>query len=138
MKSLTNYYYCYYYYYYFFYLGFLSRTFTIHRTVGEGGGHLFNSSPSLPLASQTISRAITGESSPLNISCSQTRTGNLWFSSASRKPMKILTDFQVCIGVPLITKHGKAMKSKQEQEQNISDRLICFTHFVLAFKSKSI
>ena len=27
---------------YFFYLGFLSRTFTIHRTAGKGGGYPFN------------------------------------------------------------------------------------------------
>ena len=34
---------------FFFYLGFLSRTFTNHWTVGEGGGHFFNSSrPLLP------------------------------------------------------------------------------------------
>ena len=38
----------------FFYLGFLSRTFTVHRTAGEGGGHLFNSSLPLPPASQTL------------------------------------------------------------------------------------
>ena len=35
---------------FFFYLGFLSRTFTIHGTVGEGGGYLFNSS--LPLSQE--------------------------------------------------------------------------------------
>ena len=39
---------------FFFYLGFLSRTFTIHRTAGEGGGYLFNSSLPLPPASQTL------------------------------------------------------------------------------------
>ena len=32
---------------FFFYLGFLSQTFMIQRTAGEGGGYLFNSS--LPL-----------------------------------------------------------------------------------------
>ena len=37
---------------FFFYLGYLSRTFTNHRT--EGGGYLFNSSLPLPPASQTI------------------------------------------------------------------------------------
>ena len=31
-------------FFFFFYLGFLSRTFTIHGTAGEGGGYLFNSS----------------------------------------------------------------------------------------------
>ena len=39
---------------FFFYLGFLSRTFMIHRTAGEGGGPLFNSSPPLPPAPQTF------------------------------------------------------------------------------------
>ena len=39
---------------FFFYLGFLSRTFTIHRTAGEGGGYLFNSSLPLSPASQTL------------------------------------------------------------------------------------
>ena len=36
-----------------FYLGFLSHTLTIHRTAGEGGGYLCNSSLPLPPASQT-------------------------------------------------------------------------------------
>ena len=39
---------------FFFYLGFLSRTFTNHRTAGKGGGHFFNSSLSSPPASQTL------------------------------------------------------------------------------------
>ena len=34
-----------------------------------------------------ISRAITAESSPLHIASSRTRTGNLWFPSASRQPL---------------------------------------------------
>ena len=33
---------------------FLSRTFTIHRTSGEGRGYLFDSSLPLPSASQTL------------------------------------------------------------------------------------
>ena len=41
-------------FFFFFYLGFLSRTFTIHRTVGERGGYLFNSSLPVPPASQTL------------------------------------------------------------------------------------
>ena len=41
-------------FFFFSYLGFLSRTFTIHRTAGEGGGYLFNSSLPLPPASQTL------------------------------------------------------------------------------------
>ena len=39
---------------FFFYVGFLSRTFTNHKTAGEGGGHFFNSSLPLPLTSQTL------------------------------------------------------------------------------------
>ena len=38
----------------FFYLGFLSRTFTIYRRAGEGGGYFFNSSLQPPPASQTL------------------------------------------------------------------------------------
>ena len=38
----------------FFYLDFLSRTFTIHKTAGEGRGYLFNFSLPLPPASQTL------------------------------------------------------------------------------------
>ena len=41
---------------YFFYLGFLSRTFTIHRAAGEGGGHFLNSSLPLPPASRALGR----------------------------------------------------------------------------------
>ena len=41
-------------YAFFFYLGFLSQSFTNHRTAGEGGGHFFNSSLPLPHASQTL------------------------------------------------------------------------------------
>ena len=42
--------------YIFFYLGFLSRTFTIHRTAVEGAGYLFDSSLPLPHGSQTLRR----------------------------------------------------------------------------------
>ena len=71
----------------FFYLGFLSRTFTIHRTAGEGVGYFFNSSLRFyhfhPLHRHLdISRAITAESSPLHLSSSWTRTENLWIPSA--------------------------------------------------------
>ena len=64
---------------------FLSRKFTIHRTSGEGGGYLFNSSLPLPLLHRNldISRAVTAESSPLHIS-SRTRTRNLRFSRVNR------------------------------------------------------
>ena len=39
---------------FFFYLGFLSQTFTIYRTAGEGGGYFCNSSLPLPPSSQTL------------------------------------------------------------------------------------
>ena len=41
-------------FFFFLNLGFLSQTFTIHGTAGEGGGYLFNSSLPLPPASQTL------------------------------------------------------------------------------------
>ena len=69
-----------------FYLGFLSRTFMIHRQ--QGKGEAISLSPLYhfhPLHRHLdISRAITAESSPLHIASSWTWTGNLWFLSASR------------------------------------------------------
>ena len=63
----------------FFCLSFLSRTFTIHRTAGEGGGYISLT----PLYNfhqlhrhLGISRAITAESSPLYIASSRTRIWN--------------------------------------------------------------
>ena len=41
-------------FFFFFYLGFLSQTFTNHRTAREGGVYFFNSSLKLPPASQTL------------------------------------------------------------------------------------
>ena len=71
---------------FFFYLGFLSWTFTNHRTAGEGVG--ISLTPHYhfhPLHRHLdISRAITAESSPLHIASSRARTRNLWFLSASR------------------------------------------------------
>ena len=43
-------------YIFFFYLGFVSRTFTNHRTAREGGGYSINSSLPLPPASQALRR----------------------------------------------------------------------------------
>ena len=39
---------------YVFYLGFLSQTFTNHRTAGKAGGYFFNSSLPLPPVSQSL------------------------------------------------------------------------------------
>ena len=73
-------------FFFFFYLGFLSRTFTIHGTAGEGGGYLLTPLYHFqPLHRHLdISRATNAGNSPLHIAGSRTRTGNLWFSSASR------------------------------------------------------
>ena len=74
---------------FFFYLGFRSRTFTIHRTAGGEGGHTFNPSLPLPPASQTLRHQLGDQiSSPLHIATSRTRTANLWFPSASRQPRR--------------------------------------------------
>ena len=72
---------------FFFYRGFLSQLFTNHRTAGGGGGHFLSPHYHFHRLHRhlDISRAITAESSHLHIgSSSRTRTGNLWFSSASR------------------------------------------------------
>ena len=57
---------------------------------GKGEG-IFSLTPHYhfhPLHRQLeISRAITAGSSPLHIASSRTRTGNLWFPSASRLPL---------------------------------------------------
>ena len=70
---------------FFFCLGFLTRTFTNHRTAGKREGDFFNSSLPLPPAHRHlgISWAITAECLPLRIASSWTRTGKLWFPSAS-------------------------------------------------------
>ena len=67
---------------FFFYVDFLSGTFTNHRTAGKGEGYFINFHPLH--RHLDIGRAITAESSPLHIASSRTRTGNLWFPSASR------------------------------------------------------
>ena len=41
-------------YIFFFYLGFLSRTFTNHKTAGDRGEYFFNSSTPLPPTSQAL------------------------------------------------------------------------------------
>ena len=55
--------------FFFFYLGFLSRTFTIHRTAGEGEAISLSPLYHFHLLHRhlDISRAITAESSPLHI-----------------------------------------------------------------------
>ena len=74
---------------FFFLQSFLSRPFTNHRTAEEGRGYFFSSSLSLhPLHRQlNISRAVTARRSPLHLGSSWTRTGNLWFPSASCYPL---------------------------------------------------
>ena len=69
-----------------FCLGFLSQPLTNQRTVGKGGGiPLTPHYHFQPLHRHSdISRAIIAESSPLHIGSSRTRTGYLWFPSASR------------------------------------------------------
>ena len=73
-------------FFFFLCLGFLSRTFTNHKTAGEGAG--ISLTPHYhchPLHRHLdISRAITAESSPLHIASSRNWTGNLWFPSESR------------------------------------------------------
>ena len=71
---------------FFFYLGFLSRTFTDHRTAGKGDANSITPlNHFYPLYRHLeISRAITADSSPLDIASNLTRTGNPLLPSASR------------------------------------------------------
>ena len=75
---------------YFLCLGFLSQPFMNHTTSGEVEG--VKGDISLPPQYHfhplhrrlEIVRANAAESSPLHVGSSWTRTGNLWFPSASR------------------------------------------------------
>ena len=67
-------------FFFFFYLGFLSRTFTIHGTAGEGGGYLFNSSLPLPPASQTF-RHYPGDY------CRELTSAHSWQPDSNREPL---------------------------------------------------
>ena len=78
-----------------FYLSFLSRTFTIHRTVGERGPIILTPLYHFhPLHRHLdIRRAITAESSPLHIASSRTRTANLCFPSKIHQPLSYAPSF---------------------------------------------
>ena len=67
-------------FFFFFYLGFLSRTFTIHRTAGEGGGYLFNSSLPLPPASRAL-RHWPGDC------CGELTSAHSWQPDSNREPL---------------------------------------------------
>ena len=75
----------------FLYLGFLSRTFTIHRAAREGGGYFFRPLYHFhPLHRHLdISQMITAESSPLQKASSQTPTGTFGFRAQVER--KLLT-----------------------------------------------
>ena len=71
--------------FFFFYLGFLSQRFTSHRTAGKREGISLTSPYHFHSLHRhlDISWAIAAESSPLHIGSCRTRTGSLWFPSAS-------------------------------------------------------
>ena len=70
----------------FFLSGFSFTTITNPRSAGEGEGNFLTPHYHFhPLHRHLdIRRAITAGSSPLHLGSSRTRTGNLWFLSASR------------------------------------------------------
>ena len=72
---------------FFFYLGFLSKTFTIHRTAGEGGGYPFNSSLPLPPSSQTL-RHQPGDYCREIISTHSQQPDSSWKSLASARKLQ--------------------------------------------------
>ena len=65
---------------FFFYQGFLSRTFTIHRTAGEGGEYFFNSSLPLLPASQTPRHQ-------LGDYCRELTSVHSWQPESKREPL---------------------------------------------------
>ena len=83
----------------FFNLGFLSHTFTIHRTVGEGEAIYLTPLYHFDLIHRRldISRAIAAKSSPLHIARSRTWTANLWFPSVDWRRLHSSTDFRLQI-----------------------------------------
>ena len=96
-------------------LGFLPQPFTNHRTEREGEG--ISLTPHFhfhPLQRHLdINQAITAECSPLHIVGSRTRTGNLWFPSASRQPPSaVLHEDWKTILFPSYFTHGKYLVSK--------------------------
>ena len=74
---------------FFFLSRFLFMKSTIHKTAGEGGGYLFNSSLHFhPLHRHLgIGWAFTEEISPLQVAHSKARTRNSWSPSASCEPL---------------------------------------------------
>ena len=74
--------------FFFFYRGFLSRTFTIHGTAGEGGGYLFNSSLPLSPASQALRHWPSDY-------CRELTSAHSWQPDSNREPLvserKLLT-----------------------------------------------
>ena len=72
----------------FFYLGFLSRTFTIYRIAGKGGGSFYDSCLPLPPASQTLRHQPSSYCRELTSALSQQSDSN-WEPSVSER--KLLT-----------------------------------------------
>ena len=64
----------------FFYLAFLSRIFTIHRTVGEEGGYLLISFLPLPPSSQTFRYQ-------LSYCCTEFTSGHNWQLESNMEPL---------------------------------------------------
>ena len=75
---------------YFFYLAFLSRPLTNHGAAGERGGDLLPqllSTMSTCFTDTGSSWTITADSSPLHTANDRTRTGKLYFSGTSCRPL---------------------------------------------------
>ena len=75
----------------FFCHGFLSQTFTVHRTAGEGGEAI-----SVTPLYLGITRAITVDSSPLHISSSQIKMGIFGFQAKVAKHYAMRQNLFVC------------------------------------------
>ena len=114
--------------YFFFYLGFLSRTFTVHSTAGEGRGYLFNSSLPLSPASQEL-RHYLGDQLAAGL---EAETFGLRAQGASRYPLScaFLKFMKIKATLKLFEDQDKLFrcKTRLETHPNLNFN---FTHQIL-------
>ena len=121
--------------FFFFYFGFLSHTFTIHRTAGEGEAisltplYYFH-----PLHRNVgISQVITAECVPLLITSSRTRTGNLWLRAQNSLILNWNEKVQVYLDCTLMLERKHRWSSNIICLQLVSF-ICCFKQYLLMVK----
>ena len=105
----------------FFYLGFLSRTFTIHRAAGEGGGYLFNSSLPLSHTSQTLRHQ------PVDY-CRQLTSADCYQQDSNQEPL--FSERKSLTAKPRAIKHNFHKFRDSYHLYNLTLLHGCFSHFL--------